>query len=410
MIKIKNIINELPFNYQMVIYLTKLEKLSYKETAIIMEKSERQIKTLAHNAKKKLKQLLVKERVIEMKNNKIVRLLSIILVVGIFMTGVVFAKEIKNFVKNLFGANSSEGIGVAVENGYETKIENEYQEADGIQIGVNSFLIDDYNFAMNFDVSLADKYDAQYFYEHWLDFNDLIITDEMDNIVFCSRDYKFEDEGLKEKSYNGAYSFLPEKIGDKNLKVSLVATGNQEKFPRSKHLSIKLTKIRTTQIDEEKQSETNTFYKGDWSFEVDVPEEMYNRENIIYKAESCNDDSIKLEQIQASVSNTALKINIPVVTTDKIDYELLHSDKPKSIYDKIALQKEYVETSDGKKFETAQRSDGDGGYSILEDGKILNYYQTFNLTKYDATDKIVLHIFTNKNEEIIINLKSDNIK
>ena len=346
-----------------------------------------------------------------MKNNKVIKILTILLIMGICITGVVFAKEIVNFVKNLFGANSSEGVDTAVANGYIKKVEEEYQEADGIQIGVNSFMMDDFNFAMNFDVSLDKKYDAEYFYKHWFDFDDLIITDETGQIVFNSRGYKFDtEEEMKEKGYLGAYSFLPEKIGNNNLRVSLSATGNPKAFPKSKHLSIKLTRLKTTVMNEENSNETNTYYEGNWKFEVDVPEEMYNRENVIYKAVETNDKSINTEQIQAMLSNTALKLYIPIITTDKVDYELLHTSNPSSIYDMIALQKEYVETSDGKKFETAQRSDEDGGYEFTEDGKISDYRQTFNLTKYNATDTITVHIFTNKQEEIIINLKADKQK
>lgn len=69
----------------------------------------------------------------------------------------------------------------------------------------------------------------------------------------------------------------------------------------------------------------------------------------------------------------------------------------------IALQKEYVEISNGKRFETSQRSDGDGGYSLnSDDKKITDYHQTFNLIKFDATDELKVHIFTNKGEEIVI--------
>ena len=37
-----------------------------------------------------------------------------------------------------------------------------------------------------------------------------------------------------------------------------------------------------------------------------------------------------------------------------------------------------------------------------ENNKIVNYSQTFNLTKFDATDELKVHIFTNKGEEIVI--------
>ena len=82
----------------------------------------------------------------------------------------------------------------------------------------------------------------------------------------------------------------------------------------------------------------------------------------------------------------------------------MRATPPKNISDMIALGKEYVETSEGKKFEPAGRSDGDGGYSLPagESNKIVNYSQTFNLTKFDATDELKVHIFTNKGEEIVI--------
>ena len=50
-LKIKNVIDKMPFDYQMVIYLTKIEMLSYKETAIIMEKTEKEIKTITDRRK-----------------------------------------------------------------------------------------------------------------------------------------------------------------------------------------------------------------------------------------------------------------------------------------------------------------------------------------------------------------------
>ena len=106
--KIKNLIDKMPFDYQMVIYLTKIEMLSYKEAAIIMEKTEKQIKTLAYNSKKKLRQLLIEERVIEMKNNKMVKLLTVIILVIACTSGVVFAGAViyNQFIKQQGEINS----------------------------------------------------------------------------------------------------------------------------------------------------------------------------------------------------------------------------------------------------------------------------------------------------------------
>lgn len=99
--KIKNVLYKLPKDYQLVIYLTKIEGLSYKETAKIMNKTETQVKTLSHNAKVKLKKMLIEEKVIKMKNNKILEILSIILVIGIIISGVVYASyKIYENIKN----------------------------------------------------------------------------------------------------------------------------------------------------------------------------------------------------------------------------------------------------------------------------------------------------------------------
>lgn len=89
--KIQNVIKKMSKEYQIVIYLTQIEGLSYKETAIVMDKTDRQIKNLAFNARKKLKQLLIKEKVVEIKNNKIIRLIVLILLITATISGVAYA-------------------------------------------------------------------------------------------------------------------------------------------------------------------------------------------------------------------------------------------------------------------------------------------------------------------------------
>lgn len=313
--------------------------------------------------------------------------------VMILITGGVLAKDIENFIRNLFGANTSDGVDTAINNGYVTEIETEIQKAEGIEIKVDSLVMDDFNFAMNFNVTLDERYDKNEFKN--MELYDLRILDEEKNVVFSTgfgrKDLKASD---KESEYRGAFSFLAEEKGERELKLSLSASGNPELFPKSKHLSLAFTQIRTWQMDEENNNFIDKFYEGDWHFEVDIPEEFYQRETIFYRVKKCNDD--KTQFISAILSNTALRVAF-ITSTDKIDYQKIH--EPTS-YDTSPLQKAFVETSDGKRFEPSARSDGDGGSSLSPDN-IIDYYQTFNLTKYDATDEITLHIFTNKGEEII---------
>lgn len=321
------------------------------------------------------------------------------------ITGVVFAKDIGNFINNLFGYNASDGVQTAIDKGYIQEVEPTYIESDGIEFSVDSFLIDDYNFDMNLKIKLSDKYNVKEMQR--LKPLDMKVIDENNEIVFLTHE---EETRIAEENktagtpnfhplFWGGYSMNGDIISENEIMLHLTAYGSEEhKIPKSKKLYVTFTKvINMISLEESK----NNIYVGDWKFELEVPEEMYNRENIIYKFKSCNDENTKVGY--AILSNTAFKIEIPETTTNKVDYELLHSNSPKSIYDKIALGKEYVETSDGKRFEPARRSDGDGGYSLpAESNKIINYSQTFNLTKFDATDELKVHIFTNKGEEIII--------
>lgn len=75
--------------------------MSYKETALIMGKTPNQIKTLAYNAKKKLKKELKRKKVVEMKNNKLVRVLLILVVAIIGVSGLTYGiSKLYKYYKN----------------------------------------------------------------------------------------------------------------------------------------------------------------------------------------------------------------------------------------------------------------------------------------------------------------------
>ena len=404
--KIHNVINKLQKDYQLVIYLTQIEKLSYKETAEIMEKTESQIKTLVHNSKKKLKKLLIKENVVEVRNKRIILLISTILFIAATITGATYADEIKEFVKDLFGANASDGVDTAVNHGFVAKPKIEEQTASGISATIENFMMDDYNFGINFILTFENKEDAEKLGAKDILLQDLKIVDEENNVVFSTNYYK-EDYEKQEFYYNG-FSMKSNLVEDNKIRVSLITSGGVTPFPKSKKLKVTFKRIAEeiypTSEEELLKTEQNV-YIGDWNFEVDVPKEMYEREVVVYKVKSCNDKDTVVDN--ATLSNTAFKISIPYTTTDKIDYKALYDrENRKSIYDLIALQKEYVETSDGKRFEAS--NDGNNHYRGAKgEEKITDYAQTFNLTKFDATDELTVHIFTNSGKEIIIEFEKE---
>ena len=120
-IKIRNVINKMKPDYQTVIYLTQIEDMSYKEVARIMDKDIGQIKALVHNSKKKLKELLKKEGVIEVKNNKLIRILAMFMIGIVVTAGLAYATYTiyNNYVKE-----SKNGENATVKPTYTASLSN----------------------------------------------------------------------------------------------------------------------------------------------------------------------------------------------------------------------------------------------------------------------------------------------
>lgn len=341
------------------------------------------------------------------KRKNIFKTASVACLLIAIITGASFANEIQNFIKNFFGT-TSEGVDIAVNNGYMQEVDCEYQEFNGISIKPEAFLIDDYNFDMNFRIKLSNDYNAKEMIR--LQFEDLLIVNENNEIVFCTREAESElnkKNGTSEEYkifFGGGYSMGPEIVTDNEMTYHLNAGGTDEyKIIKAKKLFISFSKLHINKDNYERPVDIT--YTGNWKFELDVPEKFYNEENIAYKAVKCSEKGININDIEATLSYTALKIYIPEIKTDKIDIEACHHPE-ESVLGAIAIQNEYVENEKGKSFQTAQNSDGNGGYGIPpENDRIIDYRQTFNLTKYDATDKITVHLFTNKKEEITIELR-----
>lgn len=306
------------------------------------------------------------------------------------MTGVVFATT---QIINKFGANSSDGIQTAIENGYYSDINTEYKEANGISTSIEAFLIDNDNFDINFNIKFDDSYSLQDMLANdgKIDIMDLKVVNEK---VFATREleteemtslYKTEQEARDNyTSYNGSYSETTQKINDNEIKYYLTATGNPVEFPTSQKLKVTFNKIRNSYW--EKGKEKYRVYEGEGSYEIDVSSKMAKSNIVQYKLVSISDKSYKFDS--ARVSNTAFKIYLSNCNG------ITHNENA------------CVETSDGRKFCPAGRSDGDGMISVEEDGNV-KYYNTFNLTNYDATDNLKVHLFKENGDDIIVELTKE---
>ena len=83
--------------YKNAIYLTKIEQLTYQETAQILGESIQNVKNLIHRGKKELRIILIKKGFDEM--NKVSKVIVAILCISILLAGGVYAtvKIVKNF-------------------------------------------------------------------------------------------------------------------------------------------------------------------------------------------------------------------------------------------------------------------------------------------------------------------------
>lgn len=335
---------------------------------------------------------IVKEEDIVMNKNKlnIGKGIGIAACIALSMTGVVFATT---QIINKFGANSSDGIQTAIDNEYYSDVNTEYKKANGISTSIESFLIDDNNFDMNINIKFDDSYNLQDILSNdgRIDIMDLKVVNEKNEKVFATMEleseemmflYKTEQEARENyDSYEGAYSETSQKINDDEIKYYLTATGNPTEFPVSQKLIVTFNKIRNRHW--ENDQEKDIIYEGKWKYELDVPSSMAKSNIVHYQLVSISDKNYKFED--AKISNTAFKIYLS--NCNGITWN----------------DNQCVETSDGRKFYPAQRSDGDGEISVKEDG-IVRYYNTFNLTNYDATDTLKVHLFKTNGDEIIVEL------
>ena len=87
--EIINAIDMLDDRYKNAIYLTKIEQLTYQETAQILGESIQNIKNLIHIGKKELRKILVKKGFEEM--NKVSKVIIILLCISVLLAGGVYA-------------------------------------------------------------------------------------------------------------------------------------------------------------------------------------------------------------------------------------------------------------------------------------------------------------------------------
>ena len=351
------------------------------------------------------------------KYKKIIKKVACFILVIVLATSVIFAKDILAYIRYLLKTNSSKGEQTAIDNGYIEEVNMKYINSNGVNVRVSEILMDDYNLSILFNIEIPETEGVESIYNVKL--SNLIITDEQNNVLVLalenSERYEefYKENNIQERNRNIAYNkgaYYGEIITSYGRTIEYKYMTYSEEFPKSKKINISFDKI----VLSNKNSYDKTVIEGEWNIEVNLPEEMYNRETLIYNAKNSTED-ILIKSFK--VSNTGTKIELitrwgdPVYTEE--DSEEEKTRKTEEFFNNahsvqnILVKNEYIENSNGEKFyPVVNSSDGNGGYNQMFNG-MLRYWQTFNLTKYDATDNLKL-VLEKQGEIIEIELENKN--
>ena len=173
--------------------------------------------------------------------------ITIISIISI-TTGIVFAKDISEFIKSIF--NDSEGVDTATRNGYVYTVpEKIYSESDNTKTSITDLLMDDYTLDLNMIALFEEDIDVTEIEK--INIPDIIITDDMNNILFSMNDETIK-KYCQEKNLdynninkiNTAASIFIAKANLNNMAFTYNLSTSENKFPKSKKIYIKFNTIQ----------------------------------------------------------------------------------------------------------------------------------------------------------------------
>lgn len=349
-----------------------------------------------------------KEGIINIK-----KIIATILSIITMSTGIVFAKDISKFAQKIF-FDSKKGVETAIENGYiyeENKEENKETEivkAETTNTRISRMIMDDFTLDIEMMLDIEDYIDL-IGVEH-INFPDMLITDDMNNILYCVNNEKIKSfcdekglpkdyESIKEFYINTTSNIFMKDVSENFATIECNLTIGDNKFPRSEKIYIQLN---TIEIEKDNQKYV---IEGDWKTMFTVPEEFVQRQTTIYRVVSCNNDNVDVNSIDAEVYETGMKFDMSMYWGNYEEW----SKKADEIRNQnvlasqlINFEKSYVENENGEKFYSSKSSYAGNG--LTTDGR-LRMWNTFDLTKYNMTDKLKIVLVTIENKQIVIELE-----
>lgn len=355
---------------------------------------------------------------------------AIIVICLLCTSGIAYATY--NYVKNNF--NRRKGIETAINNGYIMNVDGEPVTSNDVSLKINQILLDDYNLDISFglefkNMEIPDNIQA-------IEFENILIADENNNILYHSDNKDFFDNYVKSNNLNINYikysdNYINSSSSNKyncnnsnNYNLVYNISVNNGTFPKSNSLHIYIENVVL------RVKNHNSVINTNWNLTSSLSSSFQIRDTVNYTYVS-NDDNNDIVSVIATTYTTGTNIKLEMkVSTDKVDSQKLKeliekaknesneiteyyhgfymSNTEKDLYDENnriynSFNNMYLENSFGEKFYITNNINADSNvYRSLEQDYLL-YNCTIDMTTYNCTNEITLH-FTYNNEEYAISL------
>ena len=355
---------------------------------------------------------------------------AIIVICLLCTSGIAYATY--NYVKNNF--NRRKGIETAINNGYIMNVDGEPVTSNDVSLKINQILLDDYNLDISFglefkNMEIPDNVQA-------IEFENILIADENNNILYHSGSRDIFDKFVKSNNLDLEYKDYNEKYintsshthitteDSSNINLIYNIFTYDKTFLKSKELNVYVENLIF------KINNTNVRIDSGWNIKQDLTSSFQDRESIKYICKNTNDENIISVSAITYSTGTNLRIEMKTPTDEKSVERLKelikksrdsHDVQNMEYYEGDYISEDekfifteneriynsfnsiYIENSKGENFSVTNNTNADSSiYRSIEKDYIL-YTCTFDMTIYNCSDNITLH-FNYNNEEYSIPL------
>lgn len=218
----------------------------------------------------------------------------------IIISGIVYAKDIERYFKNLF-TNTTESIDSAVENGYFQNIDMDFVYDNDIGIKADNLVLDDLNLDISFCYETKNKSISSICLEKYK------ITNDNKELI-----YEYD----RNSASSGLSNFVSRK--EKELFRESILLGLKETEQNFNRIHFEIKSLTVTYMDE-----TRDDIKGDWQFDITINDEMKKEDNIYY---ILSDKNEYVESCTGKLTPTGMYIKLKLVNPIEHIQDLLMAE------------------------------------------------------------------------------------